>query len=63
MSSNENLVPSRYEIRLPEGLNYLEYTCQDLDSDRIEVVKFWVDVLPWRSLLLYNSTVPSSLNI
>lgn len=46
MSSNENLVPSRYEIRLPEGLNYLEYTCQDLDSDRIEVVKFWVDVLP-----------------
>ncbi|GAV52072.1 hypothetical protein ZYGR_0AG00630 [Zygosaccharomyces rouxii] len=35
----------RYDIRLNEGLNFVEYRCEDQEG-RKELMKFWVNVLP-----------------
>ncbi|CDF89981.1 ZYBA0S05-06150g1_1 [Zygosaccharomyces bailii CLIB 213] len=35
----------RYDIRLNEGLNFVEYKCED-DEGRKETMRFWVNVLP-----------------
>ncbi|CCD27387.1 Rsc4p NDAI_0K01960 [Naumovozyma dairenensis CBS 421] len=38
--------PERYNIRLIEGLNKLEYTCKDKNSGKEENMKFFINVLP-----------------
>lgn len=38
--------PTQYEIRLLEGNNYLEFTCEDLDTTKTEVLRLWIVVLP-----------------
>ncbi|QLG72673.1 hypothetical protein HG535_0D03810 [Zygotorulaspora mrakii] len=36
----------RFDIRLNEGLNYIVFKCQNSDKEKIEFMKFWVNVLP-----------------
>lgn len=42
----ENEEPEKFEIRLNEGLNELEFKCHAEESQDFEVMKFWVNVLP-----------------
>lgn len=46
MTTDQRLVPSRYEVRLSEGLNFLEYSCQDHAANKTEVLKLWIEVVP-----------------
>ncbi|SCU89561.1 LANO_0D05468g1_1 [Lachancea nothofagi CBS 11611] len=46
VSTDESPVQERYEVRLTEGNNYIEFTCQDLDSEKSEVLRLWIVVLP-----------------
>ncbi|EDO14897.1 hypothetical protein Kpol_348p1 [Vanderwaltozyma polyspora DSM 70294] len=35
-----------YDIRLNEGLNFIEFKCKDSSKTKDESMKFWVNVLP-----------------
>lgn len=37
---------ARYDLRLPEGLNLVEFSIRDSEKDDEEKVKFWINVLP-----------------
>lgn len=38
--------PQTYDIRLNEGLNFIEFKCNDTTNSKNELMKFWVNVLP-----------------
>lgn len=41
-----NKGPERFDIRLNEGLNYVEFKCEDANDEKKELMKFWINVLP-----------------
>ncbi|CCH62719.1 hypothetical protein TBLA_0I00590 [Henningerozyma blattae CBS 6284] len=44
---NESLLgPEKFELRLHEGLNQLEFRCTDKISGQIEKIKFWISIYP-----------------
>lgn len=36
----------KFDIRLNEGLNYVEFKCEKAESEKKEVMRFWINVLP-----------------
>lgn len=38
--------PEKFDIRLNEGLNYAELKCQNTASEKRELMRFWINVLP-----------------
>ncbi|AGO10189.1 AaceriAEL291Cp [[Ashbya] aceris (nom. inval.)] len=46
MSMEDNERRPRYDVRLAEGLNCLDFSMQDLKKNKVEAVKFWINVLP-----------------
>lgn len=41
-----NESPIKFEVRLLEGNNNLEFTCEDQDTGNTESFKLWIVVLP-----------------
>ncbi|CCF58001.1 hypothetical protein KAFR_0D03530 [Kazachstania africana CBS 2517] len=37
---------TKFDIRLNEGLNYLEYKCEMENAEESELLRFWINVLP-----------------
>ncbi|SCV01353.1 LAME_0G15676g1_1 [Lachancea meyersii CBS 8951] len=46
VSTDNQPAASRYEVRLAEGNNHVEFTCQDIEENKVEVLKLWIVVLP-----------------
>ncbi|CCC67048.1 hypothetical protein NCAS_0A04900 [Naumovozyma castellii] len=46
VKKEEDTGPEKYEFKLAEGLNALEYTCYDTAGGAKEVFKFWINSLP-----------------
>ncbi|SCU94820.1 LADA_0G11540g1_1 [Lachancea dasiensis] len=46
MPTEEFMEPLLFEVRLSEGNNFLEFTCEDLNNGNFEVLKIWIVVLP-----------------
>ncbi|AMD21817.1 HFL039Wp [Eremothecium sinecaudum] len=46
LSMENNETKPRYDVRLSEGLNCLDFSVQDLDQKKTERFKIWISILP-----------------
>ncbi|QLL30630.1 hypothetical protein HG536_0A04470 [Torulaspora globosa] len=42
----DNAGSEKFDIRLNEGLNYVEFKCEQPESEKKEVMRFWINILP-----------------